>query len=242
MTNEEHPIEYLPELALGVLPEAEAMPVRVHLARCESCRDEFDEMVLVAALLPLAAEDAEPSPTVKEGVLARVGREPRPIPIARRARPVRWLPIAAAVAALAVIAGAVSAGYLAGARSGDDPGEDAVYAEAAARGTLQTVAGSAGNARAVVVRAPGRSEAFAWVEGLPALAAGKAYQAWFIDAGGAEPAEVFATPEGGVWLSAKRSIDDYTAIGLTIEDKGGAKTPSAAPFVTVELNKRAGRP
>lgn len=242
MSNEQHPTDYLAELALGVLPEAEAAAVRVHIGGCQACRDEFEEMVRVAAVLPLAADEMEPSPSVKEAVFERVRLESRPIALPRRGASRRWFALAAAVAALAIIAVAAGAGYLAGANGGGNGGTNNAYAEAAARGTLQTASGSAGQARAVVVRVPGYAEAFAWVEGLPALPPGKAYQAWFIGDGGAEPAEVFASAEGGVRLTAARAVDRYTAIGLTIEDRAGAQTPSAAPFITVPLNRSARLP
>ena len=88
-----------------------------------------------------------------------------------------------------------------------------------------------------LVRAPGHRDAFVWVENLPVLPAGKAYQAWFIRDGKAEPSTVFRGGSGGVWVKAGDPIDRFASMALTIEDNGGVQKPSGAPFVAVELQK-----
>ncbi len=263
MTDHDHPVEFLPELALGVLSTVEAGRINEHLASCAACRAEYEEMARVAQLLPLAAEVIEPAPESRERLLERIRLEPEsvaaisipegaaPLPLTRAPRPTeptiirprRWQWTGAiAASAAAILVGGTALGYAL--RGGDDgrlkteSARQAQVVEAAGRGDLRVTSTISGTMRASVVRAPGAAEAFIWVEGMPALPAGKRYEAWFTHDGKTfEPSTVFATGEGGVWLPARDAIDSYAAVGLTIEDEGGATVPSGAPFVTVDLTK-----
>src|SRR5690242_8108309 len=96
-------------MALGVLGDAETATVRDHLTDCLSCNAELNEMNRVARLLPLAAEELLPSPSVKDGLLERISREPRPLqarPAPRLFRRTFFAGLAAGIALL-VVAGAL---------------------------------------------------------------------------------------------------------------------------------------
>lgn len=263
MTEHEHPVDFLPELALGVLPAAEAAPIRQHMATCQPCRAEYEEMARVAQLLPLAAEEIEPTPAARERLFERLRDEPgrgvvaqapiggpdEPIVVSKESaegkivRPVRWRWAGAiAASAAAILVGGAALGYaFRGAddeRLKDENARQALVVEAAGRGDLRVAVGVSGGMRASVVRAPGSKEAFVWVEGMPALVEGKRYQAWFTKDGKTfEPSTVFANGQGGLWLPARDAVDSYAAMGLTIEDEGGATEPSSAPFVIVDLTR-----
>lgn len=238
-TDVEHPLEFLPELALGVLPAVDAAPVRMHMAGCESCRAEYEDMARVVAMLPLVVSDVSPSEAVKAGLMERIGREPQPI-VRRPQRPRLWAAVAAAAAVL--IAGAGLAGFAIG-QSGGNEGElqtrlrrQGTLVQAAARGTMLTSEATNGDAWASLVRAPGATWGYVWVDGLPELPSGKAYQAWFTHDGKTfEPSATFAVSKGGVWVWAGTQIENYAGLGLTIEDAAGGKTPSADPFVKIAL-------
>ena len=73
----EHPLDYLPELALGVLAEEEAMPIRTHLATCASCRAEFEVMNAAVRMLPFAVQEVEPPAGTRDGLMKRIAAEPR---------------------------------------------------------------------------------------------------------------------------------------------------------------------
>jgi hypothetical protein len=78
------------------------------------------------------------------------------------------------------------------------------------------------------------------VNDLPALPAGKAYQAWFTKDGATfEPSTVFTNASGGIWIAAGDSVDAYAAMGLTIEDAAGVAAPTQSPFLVIELSKTA---
>lgn len=227
---------------MGVLPEGEAAPLHVHLAACSACGEEFAEMMRVTALLPFAAEDAAPDPEVRSGLMLRIGREPVALPArGPSSLPRRWLLPAAAGIALIVGVGAL-AGFLAGAAADDshtDP-RPARVVEAAANGTLRSTHIEQDGLRATFVRAPGERHGFVWVEGMPQLPPGKAYQAWFTRDGRVfEPSTVFLKATGGVWLPAQGDISGYALIGFTVEDRDGASRPSQEPFAVLDLNRAA---
>jgi anti-sigma factor RsiW len=242
----EHPLEFLPELALEALEEREAPAVRAHLATCETCRSEFEEMERVARLLPLAAEDVGPEPSVKAGLMERIAAEPRVVPFSGRGRS-RWQWLAATAAAAAVF---LTLGAVLGVAFGGnddsalqrDVSRQGRLVQAVAEGTAARDDFQSGGMQAVVLRARESHEAFAWLQGLPPLPAGKAYQAWFTKDGmNMEPSAVFRSP-GGVWLPAGGKLEEFVAMGLTIEDEDGASAPTQAPFMVVPFKQAALEP
>jgi hypothetical protein len=238
-------VDFLPELALGVLPEDEAAEIRRVLDDCADCRAELETLKAAVDLLPAAVDLNEPSALVKEAVLRRVSTEaapaarPAPLPVQPRVlRPAwRWAGAAAAAIALGIVGGV--AGYALRDSGGTGARETAVL-EAAGRGDLLVARFNDGTMETALVHAPGERDAFIWVDNLPALPEGKAYQAWFTrDFEEFEPSAVFESPHGGRWVEAGSEVDGYIAMGLTIEDASGAEVPSDAPFVVVELEKSA---
>ena len=244
MTEQEHPLEYLPELALGVLAEEEAPGIREHLAACAGCQAEYEVMAEAARLLPYAVKGVEPSDGVREGLMERIAHEPREFrPRVIRPAWQRFTAMAAAAAVLLVVGG-FAGGVLVG---GDDGGlereneRQGSLVRAVAEGIARRDTAESGAMKASVVYAPGTDSAFALLEGLPALPSGKAYQAWFIEGGAPKPSNVFGAA-GGVWLESPGDVGSFAAMALTIEDKDGADVPSQAPFLVVNLNTSAGKP
>jgi len=146
--------------------------------------------------------------------------------------------VAAAAAVLLVSGGVLGASLFSKTEANGDASRQQSLIQAFAQGTASTSRGEQGGASVTLLSAPGERDAFAWVANLPALPAGKGYQAWFIRDGKAEPSTVFRSSGGGVWIAAGDTVDRFGTMALTIEDSGGAKTPSGTPFVAVELQKR----
>ncbi len=242
----EHPMEFLAELALGVMPPANAETLQAHIAGCERCQGEYEELRRVAALLPLAAEDVSPPEALKTRVLERVAREPVSLDAVRRA-PCRWgWPAAAVAASVAVVA--VLAGLMGFALGDGDNGleaDNARYAQiarAAATGDLMRAQGASDQASVAVLHAPGSDSVFAWVQGLPELPRGRAYQAWFSrDGTNLEPGALFTRADGPVWLQTADDLANYALMAFTVEDQDGASAPSQAPFVVIDLRAAAAR-
>lgn len=237
---DDHPVDFLPELALGVLAESAAADIRAHLAGCGSCSAEYEEMALVARLLPLAAEDREPSADLKTSVMDRIAAEPSRLGSVRPAiiRPRwQWLAAAAAAAALFLVAG--GAGGWALGRDGESGLEGQLVRQqsivnAAADNTLRSIpAKGPGGVEATLLSVPGSPDAFVRMSNPPGLPAGKRYQAWYIRGDTPEPGEVFADGSG-IWLHARNgNIEDYNSVGFTIEDEDGAVVPSQEPFMVI---------
>ena len=102
--------------AVRALTADEARTVSEHLAGCDSCRAEYEELRTVADLLLRAPEPIAPSPELRSRILAAVAADPRqeasdsapaPIPIAARRRRFDWRNLALA----ASFAAAVFFGY-----------------------------------------------------------------------------------------------------------------------------------
>ena len=97
------PAEALDALALGALPDAEALEVREHVAGCPECAAHVAAVTATLAQLPLALAPVAPSAGAKARLLDRVAADaPPPIamptPVARRP----WLPWLAAAAAAVI--------------------------------------------------------------------------------------------------------------------------------------------
>ncbi|MGE3073514.1 MAG: anti-sigma factor [Dehalococcoidia bacterium] len=244
MTEDLHPLEYLPELALGVLAEDDAPGIREHLETCATCRAEYETMVGAARLLPFAMEEAEPGPGVREELMQRIASEPRPL--RPRAGWQRWqqLTAIAAAAAMLVVVGGFAGALLFGSSDAsikDEHARQRTLVEAVAEGSARREAAEQDGVSAALVYAPGTSSAFAWLDNLPSLPEGKAYQAWFIQDGNAVPSDHFSDAQGGVWLAAPGDVSAFGAFALTIEDKDGAKQPTSQPFMVVALGTAASR-
>lgn len=233
-----HPVDLLPELALGVLPEREAHELRRHLASCPGCEAEYAEMLRVATVLPLAAEDRGPSASVRDSVMDRIRNEPRDVR-GRLSRPPRW----AAAAAVVVVLVAAGGGYLLG-RNGDDSGaavseaQFARYTElvrAMVLDDVRRIETATPGGQVVIVSASGSETSYAWVDNFPDLPDGKAYQLWVSrDGSSVEPGEVFSADHTGFWFTTQGPVTGYALLSFTIEDAGGAEQPSQAPFLSLD--------
>src|ERR1051326_4706335 len=81
--------EMIPARALSALDAAEAQALNEHLENCPECRKELDEWQATAAALALGANQAEPSPKVRERILDEVRKdlsEPNVVPFRSTSR------------------------------------------------------------------------------------------------------------------------------------------------------------
>ncbi|MFD9501222.1 anti-sigma factor domain-containing protein [Streptomyces sp. NPDC060035] len=73
------------------------------------------------------------------------------------------------------------------------------------------------------------------VSGLPQLPAGKVYEAWFIEDGSPVPAGLLSRNPGRQVALLDGSVDDATAVALSVEPTGGSPQPTTVPFGSVDL-------
>jgi anti-sigma-K factor RskA len=226
----EHVDELIAGHALRALSPQDEERVAVHLAECERCRRRLLETEAVAASLAYSVPQVAPPPDLRDRVLAIAepvvaasAEQPGAEEPERPARPPArrgWWPrfSLVAVPAMAVALAAMLAWNLA--LRNDLSSSRADFANGAAV-TLPGV----GN---VVAQADGNATLFAHLRPAPA---GKTYEAWVIRGSAALPAGVFAGG-GTVELELTQAARPGDRIAVTIEPKGGSKTPTTSPIAT----------
>ncbi len=120
--SEHDEFDMLDEYALATLAPAEMLRVRAHVASCDSCRREYDELRNVLDVLPFALDEERPNAASRERLLARLddvrdasspAATPLPAPaVAVVPRRQFWIGALAAAFALALLGDAWSAWQL----------------------------------------------------------------------------------------------------------------------------------
>src|SRR5262245_31500067 len=159
---------------LGALGASERAAFEQHLAGCERCRRELEELRGMPALLGRAAEPVAVPAGMESRVLGVLAREPRPRP-ARRRWATGWALAAAAALALAFVAGLGLGRAL-------PPGGGGVVTPAPGVRTVRLVATDGGPASAVATIRPesGGKVIELSVRDLPPPPAGQFYTCWLV--------------------------------------------------------------
>ncbi len=229
--------ENLAAYALGALPELEARVFERHLMGCESCQAGLERVSPAVEALPRAVTQYEPPASLKESLMEVVNAE------AERARHRegtawrwRWRPafprvrpgIAGAAAAVVVMSGVAGYGVSELARD-ESPGARTVAAEV----DLQRLPEA--SASLLIPRNDGRG-ALLRVQGLPDPGRDRIYQVWVQRGGEVAPVSIFDVDSRGAGAAAvPESVEDVTAVMVTRERRGGAKAPTEAPLLRVEV-------
>jgi anti-sigma-K factor RskA len=252
MTDEIRPMDHaaVDELgaafALGALEPDEVRAVRDHLATCTEPHAELQSLLGADAVLAMSLEPVEPSPALRERVMASIERTaqeraPAVRPPAAEEPPRRggwldWLsPRVARPLAIAAVAALLAVGAwgvtLQGQLAERDRALRAV-ADAIAEGeTAFRVEGSAG--RGYVVDTPGSGAALV-VADLAALPADRIYELWLLDAAGTPVAVGTFRPTDAevAVVSLERDLAGYMTFAVTVE-ASRVDTPSSSDLVMV---------
>jgi anti-sigma-K factor RskA len=234
--------------AVDALAGDEAAEFETHLRGCEECRQEARELRATAAAMGWA-EYAEPPARLKETVL-RAASETRQLPpggvhaavvdLTERRRSRLMLTIAASVAALAIVGGAVAGGIA----WRVDRHSHSIEATSAQIAAIL----SAPDARTITGNGPDGSHATAVVSqlkdaavftgsGWPKAPGTHVLQLWVIDTSGAHSRGLLTwksdgslapTIAGGLPTSGGN-------LGVTIEPAGGSKAPTTTPVLLMPL-------
>jgi anti-sigma-K factor RskA len=226
---DEHVLDSLPAYAIGSLDGDEVRRVEEHLSSCWICRDESNSFQTVADELSFAAPPAVPSPDLKERLMQRVQaarpRERPPEQASKRPWLPRLLPVWG-LASLCLLIGLAGSNLVLWQRLNQlqvgttSLGMRAVPLSAPVTGSTAT--------GFVLISADGEDGALI-VDGLPPLEGDQEYQLWLIRDGQRTSGAVFSTDEnnyGGMRIRAPRSLLDYSAVGITVEPKGGSQQPT----------------
>lgn len=241
MLSEDHPIDLLAAYALGILDEDEARQVRQHLQICHACQVELRSYQDVVEVLPLAAVETAPPPSLKEKIM-RQARETRPTPQPKTTpgwweklkESLTWKAPAWGMVSLALIVLLGMSNILLWQRLSrvekDHPG---------ALATIPLTSGEfAPGATGLLVISSDGEHGTLVVDGLPALDETHQYQLWLIRNGTRISGGVFSTDlegYGSLWITAPEPLVSYQAVGITIEPAGGSPGPTGERVLSGEL-------
>ncbi|MBD5657165.1 MAG: anti-sigma factor [Candidatus Eremiobacteraeota bacterium] len=241
-------------LALGVLPEAEARKIAAHVATCERCRREYDELRSVASLVGYGAEvrandlDEFTSARLKAAVMRGVRSEP-----ARSKRVASWTAYAGyAAAAAAIVVAVLSSTNNATLRSERAHDLDRIAA-LQARSNAQSSAAAGQDAQLAALVAPDSrhyavpggnvvtsgGRVYLALRRLAQPPPGKVYQAWTLASGAktVAPSVTFVPSPGNVTIvELPERATGLAAVAVTLEPSGGSKTPTSKPAFTRPLS------
>lgn len=228
--------------AVDALDDVERHLFETHLGSCETCQSEVDSIRHAAILLGELAT-ATPPPALKTRIMADISQV-RPLPptasvvtVLAERRTARWGRFLAAAATVAAVTGGVVAvGSLNEDSSTQRPVLSAAQQVIQARDARHVSVDLPGGASATVYRSLALNEAAILTRKMPAAPKGRVYQLWLTRDGDMIPAGTM-TGGGSTALVLKGSVIGTDGAGITIEPKGGSKTPSSAPIATFDFEK-----
>ena len=226
MSTDSHVDELIAMYALGALSVEERQAIERHLAVCDTCRALAADAEATARVLPFAAEPVEPSPQVKQRLLARIEADKATVsatmgprvdgdattaaaPSRARRRPdvsgggavqtrLRWAWPAAAAAALVL---ALVLGWW-GWTQQSELAATRTQLEILSRPDLRVVSlpaakSTPAGAQARLFVAPASNTGLLAVSGLQPLSPQQTYEFWLIRSGKAVPAGIFNVAASG---------------------------------------------
>jgi anti-sigma-K factor RskA len=221
---------------LNAVDDVERAAFARHLAACEACAVEVAELTETGArLADLQWEN--PSPRLRESVLAEIGRTRQTGPAIPRVggvSPGRWRRwTAAAVAAAVAAVGAAGITYAVQderVRTQQARADDmqAIVTAPDAQFRMSTVAGGG---RVSVVLSPSLNEAMVSLAGLASPPSGQTYQLWVLRGDTQASAGLIGS---GAGVKVVSGINGADGVGVTLEPAGGSAKPHL-PMVTSVL-------
>lgn len=230
MTDERHEIEdELGAYLLGALSPEEAERVEDLLETSPSARETLRYMQPAVELLAEAVPRREPSPGLRERILAEVGVDTAEAAGTARVRGERkasWFSLrrgfsfqpAVAMAAVLIVAVVAVVGYEVGIGGG---GDEHTYTSSGQPQAELKVKGDNGTIE---------------LTGLTKLIPGRDYQAWVQRDGKMVPASLFAVRKDGTATAAiPHDLEGADAVVVTSEPEGGSQVPTGPRITSVSL-------
>lgn len=229
--------------ALGALSPAERAEFEAHLATCAQCAAEVRTFSSVAGELAQTAPAAEPSPAVRERLMAAIAggtqvvgvTRDRPVVLPRRSI-APWLAAAASLA-LAAALGAYALQLRRSASQAEFTAEVLAAPDLAQVVLAGQPAAPSASARAFWSRS--RGLVFN-ASNMPALPAGSTYQLWVIPAQAPPISAGLIKPDAsGRVIAVFKTPPDLpqpTAMAVTIEPDGGVPAPTGDKYLVGVAN------
>ena len=219
---------------LGALPPDELEGFRAHLAECETCRRDVEQLQVAADALPIGVPVVAPPPRLKDRLMAVVESEAqllaaagegadRPARAPARGRP-SWLgflarPAVALACALALVLAGAGVGLLLGGGDG-----------------ARTLAADRAPAGAQVSLRIAGDEGVLEARGMPAPPEGRVYQVW-LKRPGRDPEPTSALwsvrGDGSARVAVPGPLDGVEAVLVTDEPPGGSDAPTRDPVIAI---------
>lgn len=216
-------------------------------------RREADELLETAAVLGLATSPVDPPARLKADLMALIMQThqlPAAVVVddaadraqatpAMRKSQSRWFSrpgvFVAAAAAVALFVGGGFAGALVAGNSSVPDTQARVIAQisAAPDATMARTA-VAGGGNATLMWSKSLGESAVLTSGLPALASGHVYEAWYINGTTVVSAGVLVSQDPTMsWCVLSGVMKDGATIGVTVEPSGGSDQPTTVPIIAM---------
>jgi anti-sigma-K factor RskA len=229
--------------ALDALPDDERVFFERHLAQCEACRQEVDELTETAAYLGSAVAQ-DPPPDLRARVLAAadVTRQLPPAPeTVIELRPGRWqsarqrllFPVAACLALVVVGLTAVTVNT---SRQLDQQQAQTAALMSVLRADDLETAELDGTVPARFMYSPSQDQGVLVANDIEAPGADKTYELWLIHNGTPVAAGLFDPDEHGAAIASVDGIvRGAELVAVTIEPDGGSRQPTGSILASAEL-------
>lgn len=239
--------------AVDALPDSEREQFERHLASCQDCATEVDELRETAARLGADATTTPPE-TLKQRVLDEITRTrqlpPRTQqPQLKKIAPLRRQSWFTRLAVAAAIIGIAAAGALGGitwntqqqladlteqiARDGDQSSTMTQVLQAPDARILRT---SSDGSQATTVASRQQGKAVFLSRNMPAPPPNRVYQLWFIGGTGPTSAGLLTHESGDRTAPAVAAMPTDTAkMALTVEPRGGSPQPTTNPIMMIDI-------
>jgi anti-sigma-K factor RskA len=217
---------------LNALPDDERRGFEAHLATCEACRVEVDQLAGAADALPVSAPAMVPPPELKARIMAEVNREAELLaaagsgadrPETRRKEKRRWFGIPSLALACTTLLAGIGVGAAIFAGSG---------------GKTLPVEASGAAAKAVAEVDVSGDKAVLVAHNMPEPGQGKTYQVWLKRPGEApQPTPALFTPlsDGSATATVTGDLSDGDQILVTAEPEGGSPMPTSDPVLAAQM-------
>ncbi|MFG3658619.1 anti-sigma factor domain-containing protein [Streptomyces sp. NPDC047706] len=230
---------------LHALPADEEAAFENHLASCDSCRREADQLSWTVGELA-GAESRAPSADVRRRVLEQIGtvRQDGPAEAVsrrhRRRQRILVLALAVSVAAALALGGVAwwqhseadtARGQVADARAGTTELAEIL----AAPDVTITTGDLARGGTASVIASRSRDQAVFVVSGLPPLTGDQVYELWYAEGERIWSAGEMSAAGGSQTCVMEGALAGATSVGITVEPTGGSPRPTSDPLGVIRV-------
>lgn len=240
-----NPCEWLLDYFNGQLDEVPRRKFENHLAQCQNCREELDELTMLTKDLAFIAEPVDPPSEMKQRILGNVfetekeEQQPALQQTAEKRRGNGWIkPLLAAVLFASLLGNANT--LLSKDEADNNAGEkretiDRLQTSVA----LKPGEGAAFNGRATMVEKNDKTEMIIQAENLEPPEGSQVYQVWLLEKGKPYRAGTFVPNDDGLGAVTyhldQAGEHEWDTVAITLEPSDDSKIPKGDIILSSEL-------